>query len=45
MMEVLIDTMQAVVDEIGELQDLTPEQRGLLRADAKRLIRTMEAML
>ena len=45
MIESLIDAVQAVVDEIEELQDLTPEQRGLLRADARRLIRTLEAML
>jgi hypothetical protein len=45
MIEVLIDTVQSVFDEIAELPNLTPEQRDLLRADAKRLIHTMEAML
>ena len=45
MIESLIDAVQAVFDDISELPDLTTEQRDLLRADARRLIRTMEAML
>lgn len=45
MLEALIGEAQGIYDNIAELPDLTPEQKGLLRADARRLIRTMEAML
>ena len=45
MIEALIDEVQGIYDNLAEIPGLTPEQRDLLRADAKRLIHTMEAML
>jgi len=45
MLEALIDEAQGIYDNVAEIPGLTPEQRDLMRADVKRLIRTMEAML
>lgn len=45
MLEALIDEAQGIYDNVAEIPGLTPEQRDLLQIDAKRLIRTMEAVL
>lgn len=44
-LEELIDEVQGIYDNVAEIPDITPEQRDLIRADAKRLIHTMEAVL